>query len=313
MVNIRHVVPDLLDENTTQICSAPIETDQYLEGLPVKKDRCLMLYDESTRNEVLDEWEKQSADWFHLSGGWRNPMTSEYKFFRDLDGDTPFNERRVGDYKEHLPIEFDYMGNWREMVKNIDEEIFREMKISELLKQGAPPYWDLKANGEIIARCTSAPFPGTQFAMGYIVTELQPEFTDRTFSKNISNTTGARGFDTIAMNHLLSCLTHKEDDVIKAYLADANWRKGQAEKRGKTPPYAGKEEKYAEAFVETAGEVKDEIVELVSKFTKDEIKGFQYAAITYIVCQTPAGIYRFPESVSHAFVKTEEDWQIVER
>ncbi len=308
-----NILPDLLDENITRICSAPIKEDQYLEGLDAKKDKCLMVYDESTRNEVLETWERLPYEWFHLSGGWRNPMTAEFKFFRDQPGDVPFKERMVGDYEEHLPIEFDYLNNWREMIRDLNKEIsekdFRNMEISDLLKMGAPPYWDLKAEGKIIARSTSAPFPGTELEMGYIVCEKQPEFKDKTFNKSISNTTGARGFGTIGLNHLLTYLQHDENKVEEIFIKEAEWRNEQSKAtRGRELPFSGREDVYAQAFVETAGLVKDEILELLDKYGT-EASGFQYACIIYVVDQIPASVSKFPKSVPHAFIKTEDGWK----
>ena len=87
------IIPDILDEKTTRICTPPIPTDQsIIEGINVEK-RCHTVYDESTRNKVMKGLKNYDTEWVHLSGGWRNPMTAEYKFFRYEPGDKPFNER----------------------------------------------------------------------------------------------------------------------------------------------------------------------------------------------------------------------------
>lgn len=295
------IIPDILDEKTTRICTPPIPTDQsIIEGINVEK-RCHTVYDESSRNEVLKDLKNYDTEWVHLSGGWRNPMTAEYKFFRHEPGDKPFNERTVGEYKQHLPIEFNYLESWKELAEKgkgkLSDEEFKKMKISELLKLGAPSYWDLKIDDRIIARTTNAPFPGTEFEMGYIVTELDPFGYDI----NISNTTGARGFGTIALNHLLTYLKHPEEKIKEIYIKEAEWRNEQSKsKRGK-----------ADAFIETAGSVKDKIKDILETYGK-EAKGFQYACIIYVEKQIPAGIYTFPKSVPHAAIKTEEGWKIID-
>jgi len=52
--------------------------------------------------------------------------------------------REQGEYKQHLPIEFNYLESWRELAEKgkLSDEVFKKMKISELLKLGAPSYWD---------------------------------------------------------------------------------------------------------------------------------------------------------------------------
>ena len=303
------IIPDPLDSKTTRICSAPITEDQFLEGLEVERDKCTFVYNDSTRKKVLDQWIKLPYECFHLSGGWRNPMTAEFKFFRNKPGNVPFKDRAVEEYEENLPIEFDYINNWLEMVKakGISEEEFRKMKISDLLSLGAPPYWDLKAEGKVIARSTSAPFPGTQLAMGYIVIEKEPEFKEGKFPGVLSNTTGARGFDTTAMNHLLTALVHPEKKIEEIYIKEAEWRNEESKKKkGKELPYARKIDEYAASFVDSVGPVKDEAIEILKKY--GEIDGFQYAAITYTIDQTPAGIFKFPDSVKHAYVKEDGKW-----
>ena len=247
------IIPDILDEKTTRICALPILTDQsIIEGINAEK-RCHIVYDNSSRDKVLKDLKNSGVGLAHLSGGWRNPMTAKYKFFRHRPGNKPFDERTVEEHNQYLHIEFNYLESWRELAEKekgkLSGEEFNKMKISELLKIGAPSYWDLKIDDRIIARTTNAPFPGTEFEMGYIVTELDPFG----YGINISNTIGARGFGTIALNNLLANLKHPEKKIKEIYIKEAEWRNEQSKRsKGKELPFAGKEDKYAEAFIETA-------------------------------------------------------------
>ncbi len=310
----KKLIPDLLDLETTRICSPPIETDQFLEGLNLEKGKCLVVYDSSTRKEVIEDLNKKKEKYIHFSGGWRNPLSAEIKFFRNAPGNVPFNERRVKDYEPAYPIEFDYLGAWREMLKDkgkdVTEKEFREMKISDLLKMGAPKYWDLKVDNRITGRTTSIPFPGTEYEHGYIAVEKNPEFGngEQTLQKTVSNTTGARGFGTIAQNLLLAYLKNLDEKIVEAYIADAEWRGEQYKKKtGKEAPFMHNLENYAECFVESMGPVKDEIIGILETYNDSNPSGIQVASIVYVIDQTPAAIYAFPGSVPHAFIQIEND------
>ena len=325
-MEIKDIIPDLLDRETVQICwgvrypekQAPAIEDTFsAEGITVRRSECVIVYGDYSRDQIIKHWEKRGWKLLHLSGGWANGMTLEFNLYSNLPGDVPLMERRVRDVirGQPKPIHFDYVNGWKQILQAKGKEFSEDLKIGEILPLGAPTYWDLYATVEgkevFLGRSTPAPFPATEDEPGFFIVETQPEFAGKRVSFGLSNTTGSRGFGTTGLNFLMVFLRHSENRAKKVYIKDSFRKAQQMQKEGRKPPFNPEEAwKYADSFFESAGEIKDDIKEILGRYSKDEVKGIQYAVRQYIADGLPARVNRFPPTKPYCFVKREQSWEV---
>jgi len=326
-MEVRDIIPDLLDREVTQICwgvrypekEAPALEDVFsAEGVTVRRSECVIVYGDYTRDQIIKHWEERRYRWVHLSGGWGNGMTLELNLYPNLSGNVPLMQRRIKDVVQGKPkpIHFDYLGGWKQVLQAKGKEFSEGLKIGELLPLGAPTYWELYANAKekevFLGRSTIAPFPATEEEPGFLITVRNPEFAGKRISIGLSNVTGSRGFGTIGLNYLMVFLRHSEKKTKEVYINDTLWRAQQMQKEGRKLPFDQNEVwKYADAFVKSAALIKDDIKEILARFSKDEVEGLQYAVRQYIADGLPAQGNSFPFTKPYCFVKVrEKGWEI---
>ena len=244
-MQIREIIPDLLDREVTQICwgvrypekEAPALQDVFsAEGITVKTSECVIVYGDNTRDQIINHWQKRGHKWIHLSGGWGNGMTLELNLYPNLSGNVPLMQRRIKDVVQGKPkpIHFDYLGGWKQILQAKGREFSEDLKIGELLPLGAPTYWDLYARKEekeiFLGRSTLAPFPGTEDEPGFLIAVINPEFSGKRYPIGMSNVTGSRGLGTIGLNYLMVFLRHSEKKTKEVYIKDTLWRVQQMQK-----------------------------------------------------------------------------------
>lgn len=308
--------------------------------------RCVTIYGGRSRDYVLDGWEKElELERVHLSGGWSNPMTAESNLMRRLSGKAELRTRTFGNVVEGLgdkiyrpPIFFNYPLAWQEMwgkklremsdrylsdsinsvvtqtsdpnFEMVARKVLRplsEIPIGDLLKLGAPTFWDTKAHDRIIAKSSSGPFTQA-FAYGFFVSEDGVEFEGRKAKLIISNVTGARGIDTTGINLWLLHAVHGREETEDAYVASAEAIEADMKSKGKEAPWKSQDvRKLAKGFARTC----EPVTELANRILNEnpDADGFQLAMQVYYHSGLPIGVSKFPPTEPQAFVKevTEDD------
>lgn len=331
-MEIEKVIPDVLDREETRIVtgvprprpddeeSHRVSADVFsADGLLVEPGESTITYGDQTRSEVFQELGEMSQPWVYIHGGWNNGLTIETNFCAGLK-DVPFGQRTVKNVMLGMVgggnprIFYDYVAGWKDMLQQkgieVEDAEFERMTVGHLLLEvgGAPTRWncmvDLLGKEELLLPpTTSTPFPGAEYGNGFIVT--QRDF----LGKSICNTTGSRGFDSVALMSLLVFLRHDAVTAEDFYVKDAEHRAKGIRDKDKSPPFSTEDiAKYASAFVETLKPVKEDIFSILSGLNDEDVQGFQYAVSIMIDKLLGVAVYKVPSSRPYYFIKTDKGW-----
>ncbi len=346
-MEVRDIIPDLLNREETLALggvarpyteeeeSARIRNEVLsVDGIYVTPSEAPIAYGDKTCQQVLEELRTRPQQRIYLYGGWSNGMTLWVNIIQaSLPETLALNQIKVKDIKTGLqasdrpPIFYDYrsdfdsLSGWKDMVRQkglqLSPQEYEELTLADLLLKvgGAPTRWTLMVTvtGKDEPLCpptTSVPFPGSQYGNGFIACYLKPVFKQGVFEKPICNTTGSRAVDSIALANLLVRLRHDPKTAIEVYIEDARRRREQMLKRGGKAPYTVEEaERYAASFVESQEPIVEEIRQILSRYEKREIEGFQYAVNIISHKSLPIAVYKIPSVRPYCFVK-KRGWEV---
>ncbi|MBI2123954.1 MAG: hypothetical protein HYU04_01815 [Candidatus Wildermuthbacteria bacterium] len=296
------------------------------EGIVRDFRECVVVYGNNTRDAVFEAWRQLRLSCSHLSGGIGNPMTIEFNLLRGLSGNASLNSRTIGDLIAAIaaiqstglpPLFFDYPGAFRRLFDRLPAEkrpsvSFEQVTIAEALAWGAPDYWEVGGpNGILMAKSVSVPFNAVQ-GFGHFAVERDPEFAGVKLPMILSNTTGARGIDTKAINLLLIALVSGEERAYASYFKEATFTLSQFLNRGVQPPFKKENiEEYAAAFVKSTWAVEKDLARLLDLPFIGRMEGVQYFLATQVRDGLPVGVYPFPPLPTiapHVFIKTKGRW-----
>lgn len=327
-MEIEEAVPDILAIDT-RICvgirhpkpgeeGKPAIGDQFTDGALFKQNKCIIVYGNKSREEILREWAKITGIiWKHQSGGWGNPLQQELLTEFSLPGDIPLYERTVGDVMEArdkgllLPFFHDYLKAWEGILKKsakwTTDDDFRKWKIGDILPLGAPAVWELvyyrESVRKVISPSTQIPYEGQAFDQGFLIFD---------YIRKISNTTGSRGDGTFALNCLLVYLRHTLEEAMKFYVDNAHFRAEMMKKQNKSVLYSESDiEILAKEFFASAKAVKADLEQICADYDAEETEVLQYPVNIAIVKNLPQAISSISAALPRCAVKTNGEWDII--
>ena len=320
------ILPDLLSKKT-QICmgirhpekgKAPAPGDM-IDGMKTDTDRCIIIYGNHSRNQILELLRKSGYNSVHFPGGWGSPFRQETITDFSLNGDVPLRKRTVGDIimaRESglcVPIAHDYLQAWRELFERTNkwnEEEFSNQRIGDLLKLGAPTFWEVcsfyNEHREVLSKSTSIPYDGQANDPGDILVLF-----DDDGKLKLSSSTGSRGDGTFGLNCFLVALLHSEKVARDFYVRNALHRAKLLESQGGRVLYSKEDvQQLADEFLQSAEVARADVERVCHQYEIHNVKGFQYAANFTIVKNLPRSIETMSRTLPYCHVKTAEGWEL---